>query len=370
MSETKLETGNIVIVDDNSNNLRVLSEMLQQAGHKVRPAVSGPLALQSIKRLPPDLILLDIRMPGMDGYEVCRRLKANEKLGEIPVIFISALHETEGKVTAFNAGGVDYISKPFQIEEVLARVQAHLRLYRMQQNLERIVAERTEDLRKSYEEIRHSQQQYRAILEQTVQAIALTVEKRDPYTAGHQRRVAELATAIANQVGLPRERTEGLRFGAMLHDIGKVHLPAEILNRPGKLKENERSLIKTHAEVGSDIVHDVEFPWPVAQLILQHHERLDGSGYPFGLKDGKILKEARILAVADVVEAMASNRPYRPALGLAAALDEVKSGSGTLYDAQAVNAVVSLAEKGWISQDDQGGIAIGYGAMTGISHKE
>ncbi|MEJ2404459.1 MAG: response regulator [Candidatus Thiodiazotropha sp.] len=358
MSETKHESGNIVIVDDNPNNLRVLGEMLQKAGYKVRPAVNSTLALHSIERFPPDLVLLDIRMPGLSGYDVCRHLKESERLRDIPVIFISALHETEGKLAAFKAGGVDYISKPFQIEEVLARVQAHLGLYRMKQNLETIVAERTEDLRKSYEEIQRSKQQYWAILEQMVQAIALTVEKRDPYTAGHQRRVAELATAIAIRLGLSHERREGLRFGAMLHDIGKIHLPAEILSRPGELSPNERSLIMTHAEEGSDIVRDVEFPWPVAQLILQHHERLDGSGYPLGLKGNEILEEARILAVADVVEAMTSHRPYRPALGLEVALDEVKSGSGTRYDEASVNAVVSLVAEGVIKQTEQGGTLV------------
>jgi putative two-component system response regulator len=369
MSETKREAGNIVIVDDNPNNLRVLGEMLQQAGYKIRPVASGALALLSIKNFPPDLVLLDICMPGMSGYDVCRRLKANEKLREIPVIFISALHETEGKVAAFKAGGVDYIAKPFQIEEVLARVQAHLRLHRMQQNLEGIVAERTEDLRKSYDEIRRSQQQYRAILEQTVQAIALIIEKRDPYTAGHQQRVAELATVIASRLGLPRERVEGLRFGAMLHDVGKIHLPAEILNRAGRLSPTELSMIKTHSEVGSEILHDVAFPWPVAQLILQHHERLDGSGYPFGLKGDQILEEARILAVADVVEAMASHRPYRPALGLVAALDEVKKGRGTRYDEAAVDALVSLAEEGEIGQDAQGWSVIGRDADSAAHAK-
>lgn len=358
MSETKHESGNIVIVDDNPNNLRVLTEMLQQAGYKVRPTAKGDLALRSIENSPPDLVLLDIRMPGMDGYEVCRRLKAKEKLREIPVIFISALHEMEGKVAAFNAGGVDYVTKPFQIEEVLARVQTHLRLYRMQQNLESIVVERTEALRKSYDEIRRSQHLYRAILEQMVQAFALTVENRDLYTAGHQRHVAELAAAIASRLALPRERVEGLRFGAMIHDIGKIHVPAQILNRPGPLNPAEFSLIKTHPEVGHNIVHDVEFPWPVAQLILQHHERLDGSGYPLGLKGDEIIEEARILAVADVVDAMASHRPYRPALGLAAALDEMKKDRGTRYDEAVVNAVVKLAEGGGVVQDGRGGIAV------------
>jgi putative two-component system response regulator len=359
MSETKCDSGNIVVVDDNPNNLRVLGEMLQQAGYKVRPTASGALALRSIQKFPPDLVLLDIRMPGMDGFEICSHLKACEELKEIPVIFISAMHETEGKVAAFQAGGVDYIAKPFQIEEVLARVDVHIRLHRMQQNLESIIAERVEELRKSYEELRHRQQQDKATLKQTVEVIAKIIEKRDPYTRGHQRRVAELAVAIANQLGIPLDRIEGLRFAAMIHDIGKIHLPAEILSRSGPLSPTEYSLVKTHSEVGHEILQDVEFPWPVAQLILQHHERLDGSGYPFGLMADEIIEEARILAVADVVEAMSSPRSYRTALGVAAALEELKKGCGTSYDASVVSAVVSLAEAGKIMLDKFEGAAAG-----------
>lgn len=359
MSETDYEAGAIVIVDDNPNNLRVLSEMLQPTGYKIRPAVNGELALRSIKNAPPDLVLLDIRMPGMDGYEVCRRLKADEKLCEIPVIFISALHDTEDKVKAFKAGGVDYIAKPFQIEEVTARVQAHLKLYRMQRKLESIVDERVKDLRKNYEDIRRREQQCQAILEQTVQIITMAIEKREHYMAGHQRRVAEFATAIARQLGLSQERIEGLRFGAMIHDLGNIILPIEILDRPGRLSADEFALIKTHSRVGHDIVCEMEFPWPVAQMILQHHERLDGSGYPLGLKGDEIIEEARILAVADVVEAMTSLRPYRPAVGLDAALNEVKNGSGIHFDSVVVDAVISLVADGTISVDKEGNITVG-----------
>lgn len=187
----------------------------------------------------------------------------------------------------------------------------------------------------------------RRALEQAIAAIALTLEKRDPYTAGHQQRVAEIAAAIAAEMGLPPERIEGLRFGALIHDIGKIAVPAEILNRPGRLSELEFGLIKAHSEAGHDIVKDIPFPWPVAQMVHQHHERLDGSGYPQGLKGAEIMLEARILAVADVVEAMVAHRPYRAALGMEAALKELERGRGTLYDPDAVDASLRIyREKG------------------------
>jgi PAS domain S-box-containing protein len=180
------------------------------------------------------------------------------------------------------------------------------------------------------------------VLTQTVQAIVATVEKRDPFTAGHQQRVSQLATAIAQNMGLSPGQIEGVRFGASILDIGKIAIPAEILNRPGKLTRHEVSLTRLHAQAGYEIVKDIEFPWPVAQMILQHHERLDGSGYPGALKGDDILLEARILAVADVVEAMASHRPYRPSLGLEQALAEVSGKRGLLYDAAVVDACLRV----------------------------
>jgi PAS domain S-box-containing protein len=179
-------------------------------------------------------------------------------------------------------------------------------------------------------------------LEQTIQVIAETVDQRDPYTAGHQRRVADLCVAIAGKLGLSSERKQGLRLAASIHDLGKIGIPAEILARPGRLTASQFGLIKEHAQLGYEIVKKVEFPWPIAQMILQHHERLDGSGYPRGLKADEIFLESRILAVADVVEAMSSHRPYRASKGIDAALDEVLSKGGTLYDAEVVEACVNL----------------------------
>lgn len=186
---------------------------------------------------------------------------------------------------------------------------------------------------------------YRQSLVDTIQAIALTVEKRDPYTAGHQQRVADLSAAIAAELNFDPDRIEGIRLGALIHDIGKIYIPSEILNRPGRLSEPEFELIKTHPAVGYDIVKDVHFPWPVAAMILQHHERLNGSGYPSGLNGDEILPEAKIMAVADVVEAITSHRPYRPGLGLELAKEEIRAHRGTLYSPEAVDACLRVLDR-------------------------
>ncbi|MDO9265563.1 MAG: HD domain-containing phosphohydrolase [Sulfurimonas sp.] len=185
-------------------------------------------------------------------------------------------------------------------------------------------------------------------LDHAVTAIAATVEMRDPYTAGHQIRVAKLAVAIASEMGLPTKQTEGIRIAGMVHDIGKIHVPAEILSNPSKLSDAEFSIIKTHPQVGYDILHTIDFPWPVAQIVLQHHEKMDGSGYPNGLKGEDILIEARILCVADIIESMASHRPYRPGFGIFPALQEISRNKGRLYDKDVVKAVMTLfLEKGY-----------------------
>jgi PAS domain S-box-containing protein/putative nucleotidyltransferase with HDIG domain len=180
------------------------------------------------------------------------------------------------------------------------------------------------------------------VLSKTIHAMSLICETRDPYTAGHQKRVANLSMAIARALGSSEEDIRGLLMAGEIHDLGKIYVPAEILSKPSVLNENEFMLIKNHPQIGFDILKGIEFPWPVAKIVYQHHERMDGSGYPNGLKGKDILPEAKILAVADVVEAMSSHRPYRPALGIEKALDEIRSNRGKLYDIEVVNACLSL----------------------------
>jgi len=196
--------------------------------------------------------------------------------------------------------------------------------------------------KQSEEKLRVSAERLGLTLSQTVDAVASMIESRDPYTAGHQRRVATLAGAIAREMGFSADRIQGLYLSATIHDLGKIQIPAEILSKPGRLSPIEFELIKTHPQAGYTIIKNVEFPWPIAQMVLQHHERLDGSGYPQGLKNEQILPEAKILGVSDVVEAMASHRPYRPALGLDVALQEISRYRGELYDPAVVDCCLAL----------------------------
>jgi len=181
----------------------------------------------------------------------------------------------------------------------------------------------------------------------TIEAMALTVETRDPYTAGHQRRVSDLARAIATEMDISENRVQGIRLAGVIHDIGKISVPGEILSKPGRISKHEFGIIKEHPTVGYNILKTVDFPWPIAQIVLQHHERFDGSGYPNGLSGEDILLEARIMAVADVVEAMASHRPYRASLGTDMALKEIAKNRGILYDAQVVEVCLRLFNKGY-----------------------
>ncbi|KAB2889760.1 MAG: response regulator [Desulfobulbaceae bacterium] len=324
----------ILVVDDNATNIDLLVGSLKD-DYRLGIAKKGSAALEYVERFRPDLILLDIMMPEMDGYEVCARLKANPETSSIPVIFLTAMQDTTNKTRGFEAGAVDYITKPFHVAEVKARIQTHLMLEEMKaqlraQNvlLEQKVEEKTAELQQ--------------MLNGSICSMAQMVEIRDPYTAGHQQRVALLACAIAEKMGLSAHIIEGIRIAGILHDVGKIRIPVSILSRAGQLLDAEHEVIKIHPQISFEILKSIPFPWPVAHMVFQHHERLDGSGYPLGLKGDEILLESRILAVADVTEAKSSFRPYRPALGIEVALDEIRQGRGTIYDADAVDICVDL----------------------------
>lgn len=197
-----------------------------------------------------------------------------------------------------------------------------------------------EKLKLSYENIKKS-------FNDIISVISRTVELKDPYVAGHQKRVMLLSVKIAEKLDFPLDKIEGIKVASYIHDIGKITVPSEILNKPGRLTQLEFNIVKTHPSAGFEILKDIDFPWPIARIVLQHHERLDGSGYPLGLKGEEILPEARIIAVADVIEAMTSHRPYRPALSLADALDEIKMGRGILYDAKVVDACLKIFKEGF-----------------------
>jgi putative nucleotidyltransferase with HDIG domain len=196
--------------------------------------------------------------------------------------------------------------------------------------------------KKIQDELKMSNIKLQKLMEETVNGLVSAMEMRDPYTAGHQKRVAELATKIAEEMGLDKDHVNGIRIASLIHDIGKIHVPSEILSKPGKLTEVEFAIVKSHSKAGYEILRTIEFPWPVAKTVLQHHEKLDGSSYPNGLTGDDIIIEAKILCVADVIEAMSTHRPYRPALSIEKALEEIIKNKSIKYDASAVDACVKI----------------------------
>jgi putative nucleotidyltransferase with HDIG domain len=222
---------------------------------------------------------------------------------------------------------------------------------RHRDELESLVGERTQELQKTVEQREAALERLSALLTSTAEALSMAVGMRDPYTGGHQRRVTALACAIWDRLGLSADAREGLRMAGLLHDLGKLRVPTDILSKPTRLSPAEFALIREHCVAGWEILLCVDFPWPVADIVVQHHERPDGSGYPAGLLGDEILLEALVIGVADVVEAMASHRPYRPALGIQAALDEVEAGRGTRYRADIVDACVAVFSTGFVLPD-------------------
>lgn len=324
--------GTILIVDDKPANLQLLSQILESHGHEVRSAKNGAQALKSTMVEVPDLILLDIRMPDLDGFAVCRKLKENPFTQNIPVIFISAANQINDKVRAFNEGGVDYITKPFQVEEVLARVHTHLSLYRTtkilehanneleewNQLLESRVTERTIELDQAYTN--------------TITGWARALELRDFETEGHSRRVTEMSARLGVALGLENEHLLHLKRGAILHDIGKMGIPDHVLLKPGKLTEEEWATIRLHPVHGYQLLRPIHFLEHSLQVVLHHHERWDGSGYPSKLVGESIPLNARIFSVVDVWDALLHARPYKKPWPLHEVVDYMKDQKEKQFD--------------------------------------
>ena len=336
-----------MVVDDNPANLRLLEDMLRQQGCEVRSFPRGRLALAAATRNPPDLILLDINMPEMNGYEVCECLKSSEKVSSIPVIFLSALNEIQDKLKAFQSGGVDYISKPFQFEEVRARVETHLKLHELQQvlklqndHLEELISERTGQLHAALKQIELT-------YDETLHALGGALDLRDNETGDHSERVTRYSLEMARRMMCDEQELSQIARGARLHDIGKIGVPDSILLKPGKLTADETEIMRTHVRIGYDMVSQISFLSCAAQIVLTHHEFYDGSGYPQGLTGKEIPLGARIFAVADTLDAMRSDRPYRAALPFQTAREEIIRCSGSQFDPDVVRAFLSISEEVW-----------------------
>lgn len=345
--------GRIMIVDDMPQNLKLLTNMLESRGYQVFAFANGELALKAIAKNPPDLILLDIKMPELDGYQVCTQLKADKKLAKIPVIFISALAETDDKIKAFQVGGVDYITKPFQFEEINARVQTHLKISELQSKLETHNKHLQELVSAKVKEISESQM---AI----IFAMAKLVDYRDNDTGNHLERAQEFCRILAIELknsspytkSIDEKFINNIYYSSPLHDIGKVAIPDNILLKPDKLTFEEFEIMKTHATIGAQYLEEVLKKYPQndfvrmgVEIARSSHERWDGKGYPQGLSGEAIPLSARIMAVADVYDAIRSKRSYKKPVDHPTAFSIIISESGSHFDPIVIDAFVRLKDK-------------------------
>jgi putative two-component system response regulator len=339
MEQKESKVIQILVVDDEMQIRDILQRGLTQAGYECLTAAEAEEALRILASLSVDLVITDISMPGMSGIELMAIVK--EKYAS-DVIVMTGFPEDLSYEEVIGKGASDFIQKPIGIMEMILRVK-------------RVLRERALIATQFYiaEQLRSSVENLKRAMEQTVNALATAMEKRDPYTVGHQQRVAKLACAIAQEIGFSQEDVEGIRIEGLLHDIGKISIPTDILNKPGRISQYEYMLIQEHPQSGYEILKDIRFEQPIVEVILQHHERVNGSGYPQGLKGRNIMIEAKIMAVADVVEAMASHRPYRPSLGIDKALEEIANNRGVLYEVKIVDACLKLFRSRDFSFSDQ-----------------
>jgi putative two-component system response regulator len=337
----------ILVVDDEERNLRLMEAMLIPLGYEVSLARDGEAALGMVKNISPDLILLDIMMPKINGFEVARRLKADDETRIIPIVMATSLREVEDRVNALEAGADDFLSKPVDKTELRARVNSllkvktyndHMRNY--QKELEAEVAKRTEELRKAFETIKT------ASLD-TIYRLSRASEYKDEDTGAHIKRMSNYSAAVARQMGLNKETVETILYAAPMHDAGKIGIPDKILLKPGKLDAEEWEIMKQHTIIGGSILSgsDSGFIKLAEVITLTHHEKWDGSGYPNGLRGTAIPLAGRIAAIADVFDALISRRPYKEPFPLEKSFAIIREGRGSHFDPAVVDAFFAVEKE-------------------------
>jgi putative two-component system response regulator len=321
----------ILVVDDDPFIGKILKKAISDIGYLCYTAPDAQQALLILNDHEIDILITDIVLPDKSGLELAQIAKQKYNCD---IMLITGFEKTIKYEDAIEQGAKDFIKKPLSPEEIIIR-------------LNRILFERKIILmqKKTEEDLKQNLEKLKRLFESTVNALTSSLEKRDPYTSGHQKRVANLACKIAEGMDLSEDQVYGIRLAGLLHDIGKISIPVDILIKPSKLDEMEFEIIKQHPQIGYEIIKDIEFNQPIPLTVIQHHERLDGSGYPSRLKAKDIIPEAKILAVADVVEAMTSSRPYRASLGIEKALEEITTHKGTRYDRRAVEICIKYIKK-------------------------
>lgn len=326
----------ILIVDDDDINLKMASKILKPMS-KVISVPSGKMALEYLKKYIPDLILLDVHMPEMDGFEVMTYIKSNHEYKNIPVIFLTADNDRDTEVKGFKAGALDFITKPFISEIMIQRVSRILELTALQRQLQYEVDKQTA---KALER----QQMFERLSLQVMKTLASTIDAKDKYTNGHSTRVADYARMIAVRAGKSIKEQEEIYYMGLMHDIGKIGIPDEIINKTSKLTNEEYDVIKTHAKIGSDILQNITEILSIASGARWHHERYDGKGYPDGLKGEEIPEVARIIGVADAYDAMTSKRSYREVFPQEKVRQELVDGKETQFDPYFADIMIKMMD--------------------------
>ncbi|RPJ07388.1 MAG: two-component system response regulator [Spirochaetaceae bacterium] len=337
----------ILVVDDQPQNIELLEAHLVPEGYGIISAASGEDALKKLDGNQIDLMLLDVMMPGMDGFEVIRRVRKDTKHGLLPIILVTALRETEDRIKGIEAGCDDFISKPFDKMELFARVRSLLKVKAYndlmsdyQKELESEVTRRTEELKQAFEKIK-------AASLDTIYRLSMASEYKDENTGAHIKRMSRYCAAVARRLGLDESAVEIILYAAPMHDLGKIGIPDMILVKPARLSPLEWKIMKWHADIGAKILQgsDAEFI-RLGEIIAQsHHERWDGSGYPNGLKGTEIPIAGRITAIADVFDALISKRPYKEAFSVEKSLAIIREGRGSHFDPDVVDAFFAIQDE-------------------------
>ena len=324
----------VMLIDDDPINIKAVTSMLKNE-FDVMAVSSGKQAFEMLSKEKPDLILLDVYMPEMDGHEVIKALKVNPEYAEIPVIFLTSDVEENTEIQGFSEGAIDFLRKPFRKDVAIQRIRRILELSYLQQNLQQEVEKQTEVAE-------HRRESVERLSWQMVQALASTIDAKDSYTNGHSTRVAQYSVMLAEKMGYTGEKLEQLQYAAMLHDIGKIGVPREIINKPSKLTDEEYAIIKTHPAIGENILKEVSEIPDIAIGARWHHERYDGKGYPDGMKGEEIPELARIIGVADAYDAMTSKRSYRDVLPQEVVIGELEKGKSTQFDPEIAELMIEL----------------------------
>ncbi|HKQ63133.1 MAG TPA: HD domain-containing phosphohydrolase [Candidatus Polarisedimenticolaceae bacterium] len=342
----------ILVVDDELSVREILAEGLEAAGYETLSAASAADALDLLQRDSVDLVLTDIEMPGQTGLDLLRRVKREH--ADLDVIMVTGVVDADTAIHAIRQGASDYVTKPFNLEEVQIVVERTLEKRRLilenrayQERLEELVAVRTQELLEKKQEVERLYRELESSYESTLQALVTALDFRDNETQGHSFRVVEYAMLVAERMGVQASELTWIRRGAILHDVGKIGVADAVLRKPGKLDPDEWEQMKKHPEMGYRMLQHIRFLEPALDIVLCHQERYDGSGYPRGLAGEQIPLGARIFSVVDTFDAMTSDRPYRAALSIQTARDEIRAWSGRQFDPRVAEAFLGIEEQAW-----------------------